>query len=136
MRLPYHAATGDWIFGCDICQEVCPHNQPTQRSRAAEVHGAYAPRREGFDLLEVLGWDEQQRREAFVRSAMKRAKLPMMKRNALIAAGNALANADRPSLRRRLEALAGDPAESEMVRETARAVVKRLTESRGGGEET
>jgi epoxyqueuosine reductase len=84
----FHEAVGDWIFGCDICQEVCPHNQSTDRSRGADVFDAYTPRRDSFDLLEVLGWDETARREAFTRSAMKRAKLGMMKRNALIVARN------------------------------------------------
>jgi epoxyqueuosine reductase len=87
----YHAEMGDWIFGCDICQEVCPHNQPTDRTRSAPANEAYAPRREGFDLLEVLGWDEAARHAAFAKSAMKRAKLDMMKRNAEIALENARA---------------------------------------------
>ena len=122
----FHEPTGDWIFGCDVCQEVCPHNQPTERSRSAEANAAYASRRETFDLLEVLGWDEQARRDAFVRSALKRAKLAMMKRNALIAAGNVLAGGDDPGLRRRIEAIPGDPREDEMVRATARSVLERL----------
>jgi epoxyqueuosine reductase len=80
---------GEWIFGCDVCQEVCPHNSP----RSGDVGGtnpAYAGERTSFDLLEVLAWDEDARRTAFARSAMKRAKLGMMKRNAVIAAGNAI----------------------------------------------
>ena len=124
----YHEPMGDWIFGCDICQEVCPHNQPTQRSRSAPVQPAYAPRRDGFDLLEVLGWDEQARREAFLRSAMKRAKLSMMKRNALIAAGNWLAKANHPALARRVEAIAADLGEDDLVRRTAQAVLRKPIE--------
>ncbi len=125
-----HAAIGDWIFGCDICQEVCPHAQPTRRSRRASVHEAYAPRRDGFDLLEVLGWTEDDRREAFAVSALKRAKLPMMKRNALIAAGNRLAGGPTgpgdAELRERIVAIAEDPSEPPLVRETARDVLRRL----------
>jgi epoxyqueuosine reductase len=86
----YHEAMGDWIFGCDICQDVCPHNQPTvrRRQRAAETNPAYDARREGFDLLEVIGWDEAARRQAFTKSALKRATLAMMQRNAAIARKN------------------------------------------------
>ena len=125
-----HAAIGDWIFGCDICQEVCPHAQPTRRSRRAAVQEAYAPRRDGFDLLEVLGWTEEDRREAFTVSALKRATLPMMKRNAVVAAGNRLASGTPGpgdvDLLRRIAEIADDPAESPMVRQTAKDVMQRL----------
>jgi epoxyqueuosine reductase len=122
-----HPQIGDWVFGCDVCQEVCPHNQPTERSRDLTLHAAYAARHRDFSLLEVLDWNEQSRRDAVVRSALKRAKLAMMKRNALVAAGNALAAADRPALRRRVESIAADGAEDEVVRSTARAVLSRLS---------
>ena len=68
----------------------------------------------------------QRNRDAFVRSAMKRAKLPMMKRNALIAAGNALARRDDQILRSRVESIADDVNETDMVRDTARSVLRRL----------
>ena len=124
----FHEAMGDWIFGCDICQDICPHNQGTLRKRIgqATAHAAYSPRREGFDLLEVLNWSEEDRRHAFIKSSMKRAKLEMMKRNALIAAGNALARSANPSLMARVETLAADDGESPLVRATAAAVLKRL----------
>lgn len=125
----YHQAMGDWIFGCDICQEVCPHNQQTARTKArqSEVLPAYQPRREGFDLLEVLNWDESARQAAFVKSSMKRAKLDMMKRNALIAAGNAMAaNGNAASLRARIVQIADDEHEPELVRRTAATVLRRL----------
>ncbi|MBL4809419.1 MAG: tRNA epoxyqueuosine(34) reductase QueG [Phycisphaerales bacterium] len=77
---------GDWIYGCDICQEVCPHNSP--RSQAPPANPIYNATRDRFDLLEVLGWTEDDRRKAFTGSAMKRAKLDMMHRNAKIVATN------------------------------------------------
>jgi epoxyqueuosine reductase len=127
----FHEAMGDWIFGCDICQDVCPHNQPTDRSAAAASHEAYAPKRTGFDLLAVLDWSEEDRREAFAKSAMKRAKLWMMKRNALIAAGNRLKTTRDDALLRRVEALAHDESEHDVVRETACAVLDRLGDQSG-----
>lgn len=77
---------GDWIYGCDICQEVCPHNSP--RDDALPINDEYAPMRDRFDLLEVINWSEDDRREAFQGSAMKRAKLDMMQRNARIVTYN------------------------------------------------
>ena len=74
----------------------------------------------------MLNWDEETRRQQFVRSAMKRAKLVMMKRNALIAAGNWLRRHDQADLRRRIEAIAADEGEGDVVRTTAREVVRRL----------
>jgi len=122
----YHEAIGDWIFGCDICQEVCPHNQPTRRSKQQPIHDAYVPQRQGFDLLEVLNWTEQDRRDAFTQSPMKRAKLAMMKRNALIAAGNAIKVNQQPELQQRIKQIVADDGEDELVRQTARQVLNRL----------
>ena len=124
----YHEAMGQWVFGCDICQEVCPHNQPTMRTRSAAVHQDYAaePARADFDLLQVLNWGDEERRRAFTRSAMKRAKLNMMKRNALIAAGNLLRREENESLQRRIAEIAHSESEDELVRATARAVLDRM----------
>jgi epoxyqueuosine reductase len=125
-----HAGMGRWIFGCDVCQEVCPHNsaRPGAPDRLGE---AYRPMRDSFDLLEVLGWTDEDRRAAFTSSAMKRAKLAMMKRNALIAAGNVLAEREVPGLRERIAALAADVSEEPLVRETASQVLTRLAAARG-----
>ncbi|MEE2680804.1 MAG: tRNA epoxyqueuosine(34) reductase QueG [Planctomycetota bacterium] len=119
-------ATGDWLFGCDVCQEVCPHNRPERSIAKLPVLDAYQPRRSGFDLLEVLGWRESDRREAFVTSALKRAKLSMFKRNALVCAGNLLRSEDHPSLLARLRELARESEEDRLVRSTARQVLEQL----------
>lgn len=80
---------GDWVYGCDVCQEVCPHNSPKPMALLEEdANPAYRSDRHRFDLLQVLGWDEDDRREAFEGSAMKRAKLGMMQRNAAIGIAN------------------------------------------------
>ncbi len=125
----YHEAIGDWIFGCDICQEVCPHNQPTRRSRTQRIDEAYSERHTGFDLLDVLNWSESDRREAFSQSSMKRAKLGMMKRNALIAAGNKLRTKDDPQLRERIHQLASDDTQEPIVQQTAAQIMAAHTEA-------
>ncbi len=133
-----HEGMGDWIAGCDVCQEVCPHNRPRPRPRkGGDLPGSaflseYTPRppAPGIDLLSLLGWTEEDRRRAFKRSALKRIKLDMLLRNALIAAGNALERGNHPALRAEVERLAKDPAAQAMVRDTAQEVLRRL-HSRG-----
>ncbi|MFI4853459.1 MAG: tRNA epoxyqueuosine(34) reductase QueG [Phycisphaerales bacterium JB065] len=141
----FHGAISDWLYGCDICQEVCPHNSRRGSARpdrtVGEAQEAYHPRctdmdaehgrtpdGSGFDLLKVLGWNEDDRREAFQSSAMKRAKLDMIKRNALIVLTNqALAEGvDREMVRARVEEIVGDEQEGELVRETGRVCLTRL----------
>lgn len=124
-----HAGMGGWLYGCDVCQEVCPHNSPRPTGGADATPARYAPRREGFDLLEVLGWDESARRHAFTSSAMKRVTLAMMKRNAVIVLANRLIESPlspwATAARARLAELAGDASEDELVRETARVSLAR-----------
>lgn len=133
-----HAPTDDWFFGCDVCQEVCPHNQPTRARKRLPIDEQYLAKRPDVDLLEVLGWSEEDRLAATMRSALRRAYLPMMKRNALVILGNAWAR--RPSLasaspeaveregavRTRIESIAADEAEAEVVRATARQVLASI----------
>ncbi len=129
----FHEALGDWIFGCDVCQDVCPHNSPRPRDAEhaetrAVAHEAYAPRREGFDLLEVLGWKAEDRSQAFAGTALKRATLEMMKRNAIIAVGNAAicGMIARSAVVDRLNDLAASDTESALVRLAAAEVVQRV----------
>ncbi|USN98375.1 MAG: tRNA epoxyqueuosine(34) reductase QueG [Phycisphaeraceae bacterium] len=85
----FHAAIGDWLFGCDICQEVCPHNSPRDADDSQHpVAPRYGNRRGSFDLLDVLGWDADARAAALRGTAMKRATLEMWRRNAEIVRGN------------------------------------------------
>ena len=57
---------------------------------------------------------------------MRRIKLGMFKRNALIAAGNLLGREARPELLARIIAIAADTSEPDLVRRTARDVLRRL----------
>lgn len=77
---------GDWIFGCDICQDVCPVN------RKASTSGQNSfKQRPGFstpDLVEILNMDQVEFSRKYKDSPIKRAKLVGLKRNACIALGN------------------------------------------------
>jgi len=77
---------GRHVFGCDICQDVCPWNRKSPVTRAAE----FQPR-EGL-VNPALDWlaniSEEEFRERFRGSAIKRAKRSGLRRNAVIAMGN------------------------------------------------
>ncbi len=92
---------GQWIFGCDICQQVCPWNE---RFAAPTDEPAYQTRpffqhAEPQDFLEL---DPQSYRERMRKSPLKRAKRRGLARNAAVAAGNRRDPAAVPALRRTL----------------------------------
>jgi epoxyqueuosine reductase len=69
----------DWLFGCDICQDVCPWNQ---KFPVETLIKDFHPVNKEFNLTEVLGMNEEEFREKFRTSPIKRAKLTGVKRNA------------------------------------------------------
>ena len=51
---------GDWVAGCDVCQEVCPHNREGQHLPLDDIFEGYRPKRqlaEGLDFVGGLGLD-------------------------------------------------------------------------------
>ena len=82
----YRERTGNNIFGCDICQDVCPWNSKAGITKAGE----FEPR-DGFfspDLEYFLDMDQNLFSELFRDSPVKRAKRKGLLRNVLVAAGN------------------------------------------------
>jgi epoxyqueuosine reductase len=76
----------DWVFGCDICQDVCPLNDAPSSGDHPEF--SIPPERKDLDLSGLLSLTREEYTEAFRGSPLKRAKFEGLKRNAAIAMGN------------------------------------------------
>ncbi|MFM7107649.1 MAG: tRNA epoxyqueuosine(34) reductase QueG [Planctomycetaceae bacterium] len=100
------AGMGDWVFGCDVCQEVCPWNRHAPGSAEPTLQP-----RDGATVLDpaaLLRLDEAAFRDRFRGSAIRRAKRRGLLRSAAIALGN------RPDAGRH-DVLAGALADEEPV---------------------
>jgi epoxyqueuosine reductase len=81
-------SVGNRIYGCDICQEVCPHNGPKFVQLTTEA--AFHPRAgvHGAELIELMGMDQAEFSRRFKGSPVKRAKRRGLLRNVAVALGN------------------------------------------------
>ena len=87
---------GDWVFGCDICQDVCPVNRKASESLEPafrQRHDFAAPA-----LIPLLSLDDAEFSERFRRSPIKRAKRIGLQRNVCVALGNIGDGAAIPAL--------------------------------------
>jgi epoxyqueuosine reductase len=77
---------GEWVYGCDVCQDVCPWNSRAPLSRQPE----FAPRSDSnpIDLIELFELDETAFRERFRQTPLWRPRRRGLLRNAAIALGN------------------------------------------------
>jgi epoxyqueuosine reductase len=112
------ADMGRHVFGCDICQDVCPWNRKGPATSAPE----FSPRPElvnpALDWLAEIS--EEEFRNTFRGSPVRRAKRSGLRRNAVIAAGNSGERKFLPLL----EKLASD--EDGIVAESARWARQRI----------
>lgn len=95
-------AQGEWLFGCDICLEVCPF---ASKSRLVDKAGRARPRElqphaivQTWTLVDVLLVDEERWQREFVGTAMRRATRSGLRRNAAIVLGNRRDAAALPAL--------------------------------------
>jgi epoxyqueuosine reductase len=117
---------GDRIYGCDVCQEVCPWNVKFARElRVDEFRPrallAHSDATDGVRARarELLVMEQADYAAAFRGSAIKRAKLWMLKRNACVVLGNIGTAEDLPTL----QAMTADMHE-EVRKHAARAVAR------------
>jgi epoxyqueuosine reductase len=87
---------GNHIFGCDICQEICPYNVKARPT----IEKAYAPRKDLYtpDLIPLLSLDEEEFRRRFRGSPILRAKRRGLLRNVAVVLGNTKSREAVPAL--------------------------------------
>ena len=88
----------EWLFGCDVCQDVCPWNRKVEHAREPTL----APSAPLPSLEALLTMDDAAFRMRFRGSAMSRAKRAGLARNAALMLGNCGDRAAVPALRRAL----------------------------------
>jgi epoxyqueuosine reductase len=87
---PLRSGIGDWLYGCDICQDVCPFNSKAPTANLA-ASPKLTPRHVSatVDAKAILDWTDTEWHPFSRRSAIRRLSLPLLKRNAQIVVDNA-----------------------------------------------
>lgn len=111
---------GDWIWGCDICQTVCPPNERSRVAGRAEF-GPYAPEVAAPDLVALLHLKSGEFKRRYRPTAMGWRGAAVLRRNAAIVLGNKLDRSTVPAL---VASLRGDP--HQMVRGAAAWALGRI----------
>ena len=78
-------SAGGWLFGCDVCQEVCPWNSAPDAADHADLR--LSSERRGLALADLATLSIERYQTLFRSSPMKRAKLAGLQRNAAVAGG-------------------------------------------------
>jgi epoxyqueuosine reductase len=106
-------AMGDWFFGCDLCQTVCPWNQKIFRNQLSTAF--IEPHANSETLEKELRWiltsSGKQLEKAFAVTPLSRAGSFGLKRNALVV----VANRGMASLAPEVEALCAHPKLGELA---------------------
>lgn len=100
--LELRAGVGGLLYGCDICNDVCPYNRKFSKELAEDSPFRPRPFLDGASSQELavrmLGLTVSEYTELFRGSAMKRAKLSGLRRNAAVVLGNVGSSDDVPAL--------------------------------------
>lgn len=113
---------GEWVFGCDLCQEVCPWNRFAPDSTLEE----FQPDRTGHSYEKLLTLDEAAFTRQFRGTPLERTGRDALVRNTAVAA----AHSGRSELLPLLETLKTDS--SPLVRDAAGWAVRQLSNDRPG----
>ena len=116
----YRSGLGAQVYGCDICQDVCPWNRGVEKRRAAELLPEDATPH--VSLVDWLRSDPDALRHVFARLYVPRNDGRRLRLNALVAAGNVGGDGERDAVAGYLD----DPDES--TRELAAWTLARLEE--------
>jgi epoxyqueuosine reductase len=84
---PLRPAIGRWVFGCDVCQEVCPFNH-SSKPRPGDAALAPRPGISDLELCQLLALGSAGHRRLVRNSALKRINRACLQRNAAVALGN------------------------------------------------
>lgn len=79
---------GEWLFGCDVCQEVCPWNRKPSRRAASADRAMTEDAVEELDLVALFDLDDDQFRDRFRKTPLWRSRRRGLLRNAAIVLGN------------------------------------------------
>jgi epoxyqueuosine reductase len=91
---------GNWLFGCDVCQEVCPWNRKAPAGQEPALQARHEL--ETLDPAELLGLSNEAFRHRFRGTALTRPKRRGLLRNAALVLGNCGSAPDLPVLRNAL----------------------------------
>jgi epoxyqueuosine reductase len=113
---PYRAELGSQVYGCDICQDVCPWNRGIEKRRSGQV-----PPPESEPHVSLVDWleaSDEELADRYDRLFVPRNDPRYLRRNALIALGN---TGGEPDLARRYV-----ESDDELLREHAEWALERL----------
>jgi epoxyqueuosine reductase len=113
----FREALGDRVYGCDICQDVCPWNRGVEKRRAGETERTSEPH---VSLVDWLQADDAELAERYDRLFVPRNDPRYLRRNALVALGNT----EDPGARGVAQEFAG--SDDPLLREHAEWALRRL----------